>query len=419
MSIVVVHLAPGVRGRSVRTALFFLAILLVNYTLGRPSPVDIAFAAALLMTAFCHQSLTPSSLVYLLGAIIWAFGLYVSSAPFMNEAEVQYQVVKISYAISISFTACLTAVHWRSNHVKLFVQVWIVSCCIAAGLGIFGFATGNELFLWDGRAKGLLDDPNMYGAFLLPALMGAVYFTFTATHRWIYALALGWLSLGVMLSFSRVAIAAYFLLGSGLAVYLNRHQPMKIVGYLVAMTITVFIIGAIALVALDNFGEKMFDRLTLTKHYDAGEYGRLNRYFIAMDLILLNPVGLGTAQFEKTYPEPIHNILLSSFMNYGWGAGFSFSAIMIFSVVLSVRNYRRTKDELFLVLLLGWLGIMACALLHEAERWRHMWLMTGLLWGLNLRNWEPLPTYENPRHATRAVRPAVMQPHFGLRTVTR
>ncbi len=37
--------------------------------------------------------------------------------------------------------------------------------------------------------------------------------------------------------------------------------------------------------------------------------------------------------------------------------------------------------------MLGWLGIVFCAFLHEAERWRHMWLTMGLIWGLNPRNW--------------------------------
>lgn len=412
MRLVVAHLPAGTRGRTVRTALFFLAILLVNYTLGRPSPVDIAFAAALAMTVFCHQSLTPSSLTYLLLAIVWSFGLYWASSPFMEDPEVQYQVVKIGYAISISFTACLTAVHWGHRQLELFFKVWILSSCIAAGLGTFGFATGNELFTWDGRAKGLLDDPNMYGAFLLPGLMGAIHFMFTAQRRWIYAFAVAWLTLGMLLSFSRIAIAAYFILGTALAVFLNRDRPMKVLAYLAVMVVVVTVIGAIALLALDSFGDKLTDRLTLVKSYDGGEYGRLGRYFIAMDLILTQPMGLGATQFEKTYPEPIHNILLSSFMNYGWGAGFAWCAVLVFAVVLSIRNFVRTRDPLFITLLIAWGGILSCAMLHEAERWRHMWLVTGLVWGLNVRNWPSATAYENEHAAHRAPRPPVLQPAY-------
>jgi hypothetical protein len=41
------------------------------------------------------------------------------------------------------------------------------------------------------------------------------------------------------------------------------------------------------------------------------------------------------------------------------------------------------------VMLFSWLAIICCAMLHQGERWRFLWLFTGMVWGLNYRNFAP------------------------------
>lgn len=97
-----------------------------------------------------------------------------------------------------------------------------------------------------------------------------------------------------------------------------------------------------------------------------------------------DPIGVGELQLEKIFPEPIHNIWLSSFVNYGWGGGIAWLCLAFGSAVVSIRNYRRTRSEIPVVLLASLVGIVMCAMLHEGEHWRHMWLFFGLVWGLNV-----------------------------------
>jgi hypothetical protein len=149
---------------------------------------------------------------------------------------------------------------------------------------------------------------------------------------------------------------------------------------LVAIGMVVF---AVASLASPEFSEKLMDRLTVAKSYDLGEEGRYGRYLLVLPMILQNPIGVGVLQLEKVFPEPIHNIWLSSFVNYGWLAGFAWIALVISSVVVAIRNYRQTRSDLPVVLLLALVGIVMCATLHEGEHWRHLWLSFGLVWGLN------------------------------------
>jgi O-antigen ligase len=107
---------------------------------------------------------------------------------------------------------------------------------------------------------------------------------------------------------------------------------------------------------------------------------------LVLPMIMQNPIGVGVLQLEKIFPEPIHNIWLSSFVNYGWGGGVAWVTLVIASFVVSLRNTRRTGSEIPLVLLFSLIGVILGASLHEGEHWRHMWLCFGLVWGFNAAN---------------------------------
>lgn len=367
--------------RQTRNFFFLMAVVLLNYTLLRPSPVDVSFTIALLLTIFCSQRFSPNTLSFLTLVFIWTIGLLFSSMPHAGDPEVVMQLFKICYAISIGVCAALVVTHWTKRNFQRFLRVWIGSAIIASTLGTIGFAGGIGEFTWDGRAKGLFDDPNMYGAFLIPALLSSLYFLFLGRSRLIYGACTIWLTLGVLLSFSRIAIAACFMLAIAFLLIVNRQAMLRTLLSIAGVAAAVLAVGAFAAVLIDGFDEKVLDRLTFAKEYDLGEQGRLRRYLTSFDLMMDSPLGLGTLQYQKMFPEPIHNIWLSSFMNYGWGAGFAWSCLVLFGVVRMVAAYRRTRDPLIVTLLFCWLGILACALLHEAERWRHLWLFTGLIWG--------------------------------------
>jgi hypothetical protein len=372
--------------QDVRNFLFLLAVILLNYTLMRPSPVDIAFTLALVASALCNQRLTGSTLVFLTLVFVWTFGLYSSSMPYAGDQEVALQLFKITYAISIGVCASLVVAHWSKADLERFLRVWIFSAMVATTLGTIGFATGSEALTWDGRAKGFFDDPNMYGAFLIPALLGSLYFFNSGRNTKLYGFCLLVITLGLLLSFSRVAIAAGLMLSLAFVLIVNREAMFRTLISLFGGLFGFLILAALAAIFMEGFDDKVLDRLTLAKEYDLGEQGRLNRYLTSFDLMMQNPQGLGTLQFALKFPEPIHNIWLSSFMNYGWAAGIAWSYLVLFGIIKNIRSYRLSNDPIFLLLMFCWLGIVSCALLHEAERWRHLWLFSGLIWVVSVRN---------------------------------
>ena len=370
-----------------RNFLYLTAVVAMNYTLMRPSPVDLLFILSFLLT-LAHLAVSSQKMVskrtilltLLLGA--WAVGYTLSSLPHLREPNVIFELIAKTFAISIGVIAAFVSMSWNRRRFETFMKVYIVSCVIASLLGTIGFVTQNGLLTWDGRAKGLIDDPNMFGSFLIPAVLFCGYFLLRPRTRKLLLLgALGILLLGVILSFSRIALVATVVCLAAYVVFQNRHRPQRILVMAAALTGIGALLLGVASLTSQEFTAKLMDRLTLAKSYDLGEEGRYSRYLLVLPMILQNPIGVGVLQLEKIFPEPIHNIWLSSFVNYGWLAGFAWVTLVVSTVIVSVLNYRRSRDDISIVLLLSILGIVMCSSLHEGEHWRHMWLLYGLVWG--------------------------------------
>lgn len=374
---------------STRNLIFLLAVLAMNYTLMRPSPVDLLYITSLLITLFYltlfqRPEITRRAVYMILIVSVWIVSYFIASMPHLGETGVIFELISKTFAVSIGITCALVAMSWNRRHFETFMRVYIVSCVICSMLGTIGFALQTELLTWDGRAKSFIDDPNMYGSFLLPALMFCAYFLSRGQGSKLFHItALGVVLLGIMLSFSRVAVVAALLCLLAYVFFHNRRNPGRLLIIVAGLLVAGVAAFAAASLASPEFMAKLLDRMTFAKAYDVGENGRYGRYLQVLPMIATNPIGVGVMQLEKIFPEPIHNIWLSSFVNYGWGGGLSWVALIVGSFVVSIRNYRRGVNEITIAILISLTGIVLCASLHEGEHWRQMWLCIGLLWGLN------------------------------------
>ena len=393
---------------STRNLIYFMAVLAMNYTLSRPSPVDMLYITAFLLTLF-HLTLFPKVEVtrrvvfmcLLLGG--WALSYVIASMPHYREPFVVFELIAKTFAISIGFIAAFVTMRWNRRHFETFMKVYVVSCFIASVLGTIGFLLQHPLLTWDGRAKGLIDDPNMYGSFLIPAVMFCAYLlTRTRTSKIMLLGAMLVILMGIFFSLSRIALVASLACLIAYIFFQNRRNPRRLLLIILGLIMSAVLLPGIASIASPEFSERFLERLTIAQPYDLGEQGRYGRYLLVLPMILQNPIGVGVLQLEKIFPEPIHNIWLSSFVNYGWGGGVSFVWLAIGSVVVSLRNYRKTQNDIPIVLMASLIGIVMCATLHEGEHWRHMWLLFGLVWGLNVFGFDPdKPAGDVPDKAAR------------------
>jgi O-Antigen ligase len=378
-----------VAGARLRTFVFLLAVLAINYTWSRPSPVDGIFLCALLLTPFCKQTLNMRSLMLIGLVLTWLVSIYISSVSLLDKPQVGFQFVALTSVVLIGITSCLVTTGWTEEDLQRFIRVYVFATVIAAVIGIFGFVTQNAALTWAGRPTSFLDDPDMFGAFLIPGMLGSLFMIAQKRRRFVYAAVLLLLSVALVLSFSRAAIVFGLLWGGVCFLFLNRHNIVKAALSALAVFLVLGLVCFVLYLANDTFAEMIGDRFKLAETYDLGYFGRYNRYLLAIPMILENPLGLGLFEIDKYFPEPIHNIWISAFLNYGWIAGFAWTLLMVLSVQQAWYNWRRSRNGLCLLILFCWLAVMSCAMLHQAERWRFLWLFTGMLWGLNYRNFAP------------------------------
>jgi hypothetical protein len=373
-----------------------MGVIAMNYTIMRPSPVDLLFTFSLVFCLVVNQKVRTGPIVLLLFLLAWGLSFFVASVPHLYEVveasiptkgSVQAQLLIKTFVLTIAFTAAYISSSWSRASYETFMKVYVTACTIASVLGTIGFATGLEALTWDQRARGLLDDPNMYGSMLAPSILCAVYLLhYRVVRPWIMLIVLPVLVVGLMLSFSRAAIVATLIVLAGYVFFLNRLHLRRLLPALVAIVLLALVLFAIASLSSQEFTQKFLQRLTFAESYDLGREGRYGRYLLVLPMILDNPMGLGVLQLEKIFPEPIHNIFLSSFVNYGWAGGITWLVLVITSIVVAVENYLRTRSPVAVLLLFTFLSVVMCASLHEGEHWRHLWLFIGLLWGFTPAN---------------------------------
>jgi len=378
-------------GARLRNAVFLLGVLAINYTWSRPSPVDGIFFCALLLTLFSEQRLNIRNLILFFLVGTWLFSVFISSVSLIDNPLVVFQFFALTSVVLIGITSSLITVGWGRVELERFVKVYVFANVIAAVVGIYGFVTQNESLTWAGRPTGFLDDPDMFGAFLIPGILGSLFMIAQKRSCYWYAGALVLLSIALLLSFSRAAIVSALLFGGVSFLIFNRRNLFKASLAAIVVVLVVSLACLILYLSNDTFAEMITGRFKLAEEYDVGYFGRYNRYLLAIPMILDHPLGLGLFEIDKIFPEPIHNIWISSFLNYGWLAGFAWTLLMVLSVQQAWYNWKRSHDKLFLLILCCWLSVVSCAMLHQAERWRFLWLLTGMLWGLNYRNFVSAP----------------------------
>jgi O-antigen ligase len=199
-----------------------------------------------------------------------------------------------------------------------------------------------------GRATGLFKDPNVFGRFLVAAMLYVLSRLVAGSSRRtpLLFLAPPPLALAVLLSFSR---GARLCAGVGLALYValeffaatsNRARG-KLVGLVGLAALGG---GALVVVTLqvDGVGQLFEERAALTHNYDQGPEGRFGGQEKAAGLVLQHALGIGAQQFAAYFHhEEPHNTYLVLFLNAGWLGGAMFLAIVATTIWRGLKHVLR------------------------------------------------------------------------------
>ena len=390
------HVSPGIQ----RLALVYLwiTIAISGVVYFEPAPYDgMMIGAVILLPLVGLAPFTRGLAVYLvlLSGIV-AGGYIAATQAGQLSVPVTHVTVTLYLALSSVVMAAFVA-HNPVGNVRLIMSAYMVAALVAAAaalIGYFGVVPGlYDIFTEFGRARGTFKDPNVLGAFLVPALLYAFNVVLTArfSRAGLWTIALPLLLLGTLLSFSR---GAWLNLVVSLAVYsvftfivaaTNRERAKLIISMVLAGVCAVGVLAAAQ--SIPKVAELMGERASFEQSYDVGPEGRFGGQKKAADLVLTHPLGIGALEFGRRYHnEDVHEVYLNMFLNTGWIGGTLYIFLVLATLVLGLKLVLRDRssDRLSAVLVAAFFGMALEGAVIDTDHWRHFYLIMAMIWGMAL-----------------------------------
>ncbi|MGI9408334.1 MAG: O-antigen ligase family protein, partial [Hyphomicrobiaceae bacterium] len=270
---------------------------------------------------------------------------------------------------------------------------YMVAATIATVAGIIGYFSlidgAHDLFTFRERARGTFKDPNVFGPFLVVPIVYGFLSHLTGKER-LGGLQTGLLvllGLGILLSFSRGAWVN-LVMSTSIATYLlfvsvrSNGLRLKVIGLTAVLGLSGAALVVFAL-SFDAIADLMSVRGQLIQSYDTDE--RFAGAGIALDVILNNPFGIGSASFENFHNAEPHNVYLYMFLISGWVGGFAFICLVLYTLYAGLRCALQDGPMRFfsIVLFSTFLALSLEGLIVDIDHWRHFYVLMACIWGVD------------------------------------
>jgi hypothetical protein len=326
-------------------------------------------------------------LLYLTGGII----AVTQNRPYLYDRAFMYMAVTGFLVFSAIFFAAVVA-EAPERRYRIIMRAYIAAAVVSALLGIAGYFSlfpGAEIFTLYDRVKGTFQDPNVLGPFLVLPIVLLFQDIFTHPLRrsgWKAPLLLI-LLFAEFLAFSRAGwgMTVFAVLLVSFFSFLNESRQIarfRIVAFLVAGFFVVALLLTVAL-SIPEVSSLFADRAQLVEEYDTARYGRFARHILGFFMAQENPLGIGPYTFGHLFGEEEHNMWLKGFTAYGWLGGFSYVALVLWTLIAATPLLFKPRpwQAAFQCIYAVFLGHLLIHNVIDNDHWRHLFLIYGLLWG--------------------------------------
>lgn len=390
------------RDRYQKAVTLFVAIFIFcgAISLIEPSPYDLAALMALPLWMLGGFRVNKFIIVLAVAWTIREIAAFAALMPYWNEPDPRlFQFQSLYLYVTVIFFTIFFAERTQERTdaaLRAYAASTVLSATVAimSYLNLFGL---DALTTIEGRVAGTFKDPNVFGSYLT---LGAVIFLHSllvgrARFPILSALSLGLVLTGVFLSFSRGSWGATIfamVLTAGVAFVTHRDPKMRRRIILTAFAGFV-ILALVLLIALsqDSIREFFLQRAKLEQEYDGGVTGRFGNQIRSLPMLLDRPMGFGPLRFRLVFDLEPHNSYIGAFANGGWLGGFSWIAIVAASVFVGFRLMFRASPfrDFAQMVFPALLALLLQGFQIDIDHWRQLFLMFGLLWGLEAarRRW--------------------------------
>jgi hypothetical protein len=372
-------------------AAVFLGVLLLGVILAEPAPPDAIFAVAIavaLVTGRFRVQRIPLIVGGLVGALIA-----------LNLLSAIFAVDPLRMGTFLLITSYLAAFGlWLASYVDSTARARLVTVALIAGstasallgtLALFLPLPGRDLFVLSERARGLFEDPNVFGPFMVvPALIVASELLeprLLRVGRAVKVALFVVLGAGVLFSYSRAAwLNAAVAFTIMLVVYGLRRGGGRRVFRLLFTVVTALALLAVALAVTGSVA--FLEERARFQTYDAQRFGAQQS---GISLVERFPFGVGPGQFEQYVDISAHSLYVRLLAEQGVLGIVVGLALVITTLAFAARNVVTGTDTYGIgsaTLLAAWCGLVVNSAFVDTLHWRHFWLVAALIWAATMRS---------------------------------
>ena len=368
-----------------------LGIVLLFFVRKEPAPADAVFLIAIAV-AIATGRFTVHRVPAVINALVGAYlTLTLISLTFVVDPS---RAIRFSFITFYLAFFALWLPSWLRSQVqaRIVARAYVFAAALSALLGTAAYVggPGRGTFLEYGgtRAVGLYKDPNVFGAFLVPAALIVIDELFKPKllkGRWPVKVAIFvLLMLGIVFSFSR---AAWINFALGVLVMivvfaLRRGSVGRALKLLFSVAGAVVVV-AVVLAATGSIG--FLQSRAHVQSYDSKRFGAQQE---GLQLVAHHPFGVGPGQFELYAPLSAHSTYVRAVAELGILGLAVVLAFVLVTLVLAVWNAgigRETYGIGSAPLLGAWAGLLLSGFVIDTIHWRHLWLVAALIWTATMR----------------------------------
>lgn len=358
-----------------------------------PAPTDLMFGLVIVFFAFHRIEAAIGVLPLLLMLVIYNFGGFLSYAHAPPHPKAMMFIATSAY---MAVSAVVLALYVAANplrHIENIGTAWSVGAVLAtvwALIDYFHLPSPIPLQVLEGRATGLFKDPNVFSTYLIFPMIFLLQKLISGTTRKpaLIALALGFMSIGLFLSFSRGAWANFvsatiMLIAFTFILFNSGKMRMRLVIYAVGGLVFATLAFTI-MMSIPEIRDMFLARFSLLQSYDAGETGRFGNQMRSIPELIRLPFGYGPLGFGEIYGLAPHNTFLNAFASYGWLGGITYILMILGTLTIGVKTiFTKTPWQgLAIAVFCALVSVIFQGIQIDTEHWRHFYWMLGMMWGL-------------------------------------
>jgi O-antigen ligase len=362
-----------------------LGVLLLAVVRIEPAPSDLVFAvviAVALVTGRLFLERVPLSVSVLVAGFL-ALNLLAATVATDGARAVSYFTITLYLGVfALWFSAYVCSV----RRARLILLAYLVGAALSAAVACLALVApfpGASAFVDGPRAQGLFKDPNVFGPFLVPAVL--ILMEETVAPRLLRfrlstkLLLLSLLTVGVVFSFSR---AAWLNLAVGMLVLLVVLALRRGGGRRAMTMLVVSLVAGAALfgvVAATSSASFLTERAGL-QDYDVQRFGTQAS---GIEIAATHPLGIGPGQFEAVSELSAHSTYVRALAEEGVVGALLIFTLMLLTLGFAARNVALGVDTYGIgsaALLAAWCGLLVNSSFVDTLHWRHLWLVAALIW---------------------------------------